>query len=1076
MRIPLASLSLLILWLFCIAPMAWADDVDEANRLNARIADLYRQGDYAGASRIGERVLAIFEQAYGAEHPNTVTALNNLAALYQNMGESARAEPLFHRALAVREKTLGAHPLTANSLNNLATLYQAMGAYVRAEPLFRRALAIRTEVVGEEHPDTAMSLNNLATLYNGMGDYARAAPMYERALAIRERVLDPWDPAIATSLHNLASLHEDLGNYLQAEPLLQRALAIRERALGMEHPDTATSLNNLGLLYLDMAKHAQAEALLKRAVTIREQTIGPEHPATAVSLNNLALLYGTVGDYARAEPLYRRALSVAEASLGAEHPDTAAALNNLALLYGEIGDHDRAEPLLQRALAIREKSLGPEHPETAVALNNLALLYEERGDRSQAAALHRRALSVREKALGPDHPAVATSLNNLGMMYEAAGESARAEPLLKRALAIREKSLGPEHPETAVLLNNLAMLHKTRKGYAQAETLFRRALAIREKIFGADHPDTALARHNLALTLGTVGQDGEALTLFLRGIAAQNRIIANVFAIATEPQKLQFVRQSSWGYEGLLSLIQRKFALQPEALRAGLDAVLSRKGILFDAQARQNEAIAASLDPETRQAWNELAATRAALAKFLRNGPAKLPPELYRQRLDELTGRIGTLEAALAAQSALLADEMKARRITTAQLASRLPAQSALVEFVAIHDYDWRAGSWAGTRRYLAFVLTPDQRLELVDLGDADALDARLTGLLRQLILPRSFRAQTEAAAELFTRIWQPVAKAAGGVARVAVGPDGALNFVPFAALMSADGKYLVETLEFTTVTSGRDLAERGGFQPEQGLFLAANPAFGATMAADGSAAPIRGLVRSRDFGMRFDPLPGTAVEARRIPQLLGGGKDTVLTGMEATERAVLSAKRPRVLHLATHGFFLPDLPHDALDNAHPEGSRASQTLERYENPLIRSGLAFAGANRATDAEGSEDGLLTALEVSGMDLHGTELVTLSACETALGDAKAGEGVYGLRRAFSLAGTRHLMMSLWPVSDDITARQMLTFYRLYGQGHPPAKALRAAQLETIAMLRKLFGGNAQPVLWAPFIMQGALGRE
>jgi tetratricopeptide (TPR) repeat protein len=1077
MRSSLVSLSLLMLWQFCLPLSARAEDLDEANRLNSELADLYRQGNYAGASKIGERVLIIFEDAYGAEHPNTVTALNNLAALYQNMGDYARAEPLFRRALTIREKTLGpAHSLTATSLNNLATLYQAMGSYVRAEPLFQRALAIREKAQGEEHPDTAISLNNLATLYNEMGDYARAEPLYNRALAIREHVLDPLDPAIATSLHNLASLQEDLGNYLQAEPLLNRALSIRERTLGPEHPDTATSLNNLGLLYLDMGSYARAEPLLNRAVAIREKTIGPEHPDTAVSLNNLALLYGTMGDYARAEPLYRRALSIAETSLGAEHPDTTVALNNLALLYEGIGDLAQAEPLLKRALAIREKSFGPEHPETAVSLNNLALLYEGKGDRLQAASLHRRSLTIRKKVLGVDHPATATSLNNLGMLYEATGEFARAEPLLKRALAIREKSLGPEHPDTAVLLSNLAMLHKARKGYAQAEPLFRRALAIREKTLGLEHPDTAMSQHNLALELGTVDKDGEALALFLHGLEAQNRTIANVFTIATEQQKLQFVRQSSWGYEGLLSLIHRKFSLKQEALHAGLDAVLSRKGIIFDAQAHQNEAIAASLDPETKMAWNDLAATRAALAKFLRNGPGKLSIEAYRQRLDDLNGQIGRLEVVLASKSALVAGELAKRRVTAAQLASQLPAKSVLAEFVRIHDYDWSHGSWAGTQRYLAFVLKPDQRLDLVDLGDADALDARLTELLHRLIQPRFSRAQTEAAGELYRRVWQPVAKVAGDLSRAVVSPDGALNFVPFAALMGADGKYLVETLEFTYVTSGRDLAATGGFQPELGLFLAANPAYEKTIAPDAIPSPVRGAVRARDFGIRFDPLPGTALEARQIPRLLAGGKNTVVTAMEATEGAVLSAKRPRILHLATHGFFLPDLPKAGVDETHPERNRSTIMPERYENPLVRSGLAFAGANHATEAEGSEDGLLTALEVSGMDLHGTELVTLSACETALGDVKAGEGVYGLRRAFSLAGTRNLMMSLWPVSDDITARQMLTFYKLYGKGRSAAEALRAAQLETIAMLRKHFGGNAQPVLWAPFIMQGAPGRE
>ena len=226
---------------------------------------------------------------------------------------------------------------------------------------------------------------------------------------------------------------------------------------------------------------------------------------------------------------------------------------------------------------------------------------------------------------------------------------------------------------------------------------------------------------------------------------------------------------------------------------------------------------------------------------------------------------------------------------------------------------------------------------------------------------------------------------------------------------------------------------------------------------------------------MTFGPLPGTAVEARTIPDLLAGTKKSILTGARATEAAVLAGRRPRVLHLATHGFFLRDQPPS------PVGARgvalveltkepASQGAASYENPLVRSGLALAGANRAADTASSMDGLLTALEVSAMDLHGTDLVTLSACETGVGDVRIGEGVFGLRRAFALAGARHLLMSLWPVADQATARQMLAFYRRYGSGMTPARALRQAQLETIRELREQ-QGVAPPALWAPFILQG-----
>jgi CHAT domain-containing protein len=297
--------------------------------------------------------------------------------------------------------------------------------------------------------------------------------------------------------------------------------------------------------------------------------------------------------------------------------------------------------------------------------------------------------------------------------------------------------------------------------------------------------------------------------------------------------------------------------------------------------------------------------------------------------------------------------------------------------------------------------------------------------------------------------------------------------------MQDKDGHYLIESRQISYVTSGRDLAKGDlGIKPESELYLAANPQFDLRVQVSAVVAETSGTTRSAGFAMNFTPLPGTAKEAEQIPAYLKG-KQTVLTGTQATEESVLSAKRPRVMHLSTHGFFLADQAVAAQGTRGAEGIKVQQDAmgksahalpSGYENPLVRSGLAFAGANHAREAQGGRDGLLTALEVSGMDLHGTDLVTLSACETGRGEVKTGEGVFGLRRAFALAGTAHLMMSLWPVSDDVTAQQMQSFYRLYGKKATPAAALRQAQLATIAELRSK-SGQAEPALWAPFIVQG-----
>jgi tetratricopeptide (TPR) repeat protein len=277
-----------------------------------------------------------------------VNIINYLGIALLQAGHYPEAEPHLNRALAIREKSLGAdHPDTATSLNNLAELCKLQGKYAEAEPLLKRALAILEKSLGADHPSTATSLINLGLLYKLQGKYTEAEPLYKRALAIREESLGADHPSTAVSLNNLAALYDSQGKYAEAEPLYKRALAIREKSLGVDHPDIAASLNNLGLLYDSQGKYAEAEPLLKRALAISEKALGADHPDTAKSLGNMAHLYNSQGRYEEAEPLYKRALAVCEKSFGADHPNTATSLNNLAGLYDSQGKYAEAEPLLR---------------------------------------------------------------------------------------------------------------------------------------------------------------------------------------------------------------------------------------------------------------------------------------------------------------------------------------------------------------------------------------------------------------------------------------------------------------------------------------------------------------------------------------------------------------------------------------------------------------------------------------------------------------------------------------------------------------------------------------------------------
>lgn len=430
----------------------------------ARLLDLtgrylYERGRILEADPLLHRALAMREKVPGPEHADTTVSLNNLGLLYHAQGKYEQAEPLYIRALQVREMLLGTdHPDTAIILHNLAALYHAQGKYEQAESTYQQALQIREQTLGPEHPDTAISLDSLAVLYADQGKYGQAELLGRRVLAIKEQILELDHPDIAVSLSNLAGFYHAAGKYAGAVPLYQRARAIFEKVLGPLHLHTATSLDNLAGLYADQGNYIQAEILSRQALRIKEKTLGREHPEVYQSLITLASIYQAQEKFEPAETLYQRALTICEKTLGMEHAYTAGCLTYLAILYTEQEKYETAEPLSRRALAIKEKVLGPAHASTATSLDNLATIYHGQGKYEQAAALCLRALAIREEVLEPQHLHIAASLLTLATIYIDEARYSEAESLLQLALSIREQHLQAEHPEVIKVLESYSKL------------------------------------------------------------------------------------------------------------------------------------------------------------------------------------------------------------------------------------------------------------------------------------------------------------------------------------------------------------------------------------------------------------------------------------------------------------------------------------------------------------------------------------------------------------------------------------------------------------------------------------------
>ena len=1014
---------------------------EEAKRLVEQINKLRAAAKYAEAIPLAERLIEMVEKEAGPEHVVVAQLINGLAELYRMTRNFDRAEPLYQRALATRQKLLGPeHPDVAVTLNNFALLYIQKRDYGRAEALLQRAISIHEKIPEASPSDFVATLNNLGQLYSDKGEYDRAEALFIRAQTITEKALGPNDPIVAIGLNKLARLYEVTGEYERAESLYLRSLAIREKALGPQHPNVAESLNNLGNLHSAKGNYVEAEPLLQRALVIYEKALGPEHLDVAYPLLNMAAVYTAKGDTARAEPLLVRALAIRERTLGADHPDVAQTLNNLAELYRTKNEYARAEQFYQRSLAIAEKTLGPDHPEVGTVLSNLAGLYELKNDLTGAEMMYQRAIRIQEKAFGPHHPKLAYPLSNLGGFYLAyLGDPQRAEPLMQRTLAIFEKSFGPDHPNVSSALHNLASLYDEKRDLATAVKFQTRSNEIVER--------------NLALILTT----------------------------GSEEQKILFLDTLANYTHYTVSLNTRRSPDSPEATRLAFTTILRRKGRALDAASYQIGALRRRLNPQDRELLDQLSSARSKLAALVLTGAAATGAN--QEVLAKYKTEVERLEEAVSKRSAEFRAD--AQPVTIESVQEALPADAALIEFVLYRPFSLQGkiAERIGPPRYVAYVLKRQGPPAWIDLGETAQIDNNVTELRKALSNPQSTDVK-QVARKLDEQIMRPVRKLLGETRRVFVSPDSTLNLIPFGALVDEQNRYLVENYSLTYLTSGRDLLRlQVKTDSKQGPVVIANPQFdqvsGVQPAPSGEFAG-----RSVDLTrVQFGPLKGTSEEAKALATILPNVK--VLTEGEATEGALKRLTGPSILHVATHGFFLPDQPQETGTAVRGLDLGVKTTaVMRKENPFIRSGLALAGANRR-DGKDGEDGILTALEASGLDLWGTKLVVLSACETGLGEVKNGEGVYGLRRALVLAGSESQVISLWQVSDEATRDLMVAFYKRLQAGEGRTAALSAVQLEMLRSNDQAKVGDARgltlgsgskrdrshPFFWASFIQSG-----
>jgi CHAT domain-containing protein/tetratricopeptide (TPR) repeat protein len=888
-----------------------------------------------------------------------------------------------------------------------------------------------------------------------------------------QEVYGPEHPFVSWGRAKLARGHIIAGQYEEALVEIDKALTLAEEALGTNHLVCASYLAMKGDIFRSKGRFYQAEECFQDCLVILEIKVGPEDSRTISILKDLASVKSALGRYSEAALLLERFLAhdddlvtEAMANVFARRQESVDARIELSRAYRLMGDYSRAKALLDNKIAFEEANYKnwENGDGLADALNELALLNVATGEYETARELFLKVVDLWNES--GQARELGGALTNLADLLLRVGDPELAEEVQLKAFDLWKENLPVGHPDILKGKWNLGRVDYERGLYDDAVNQYRWVVDHRTELF-PDHPLLVESWDGLAKVLLELQDEKQALTASRQADQYRLKQLESMLSLTTERQRMLF--QESW---------------QPYDLLASLGSaedlarcVLRYKGVVLDSVMEDRLYALAGQDPELSSLVEKVQQARERLLELSFQPEEPLTETQRLERMAEgpkLRAEIELWEKQLAESFTNLGQSRRSLKVEVDEVEKALPNGSVLVEFV---KYKQHLGEREWESAYGAVVLSADSPPAWVPLGSAAELEETVVSY-QSLVRGRTGgRAVTlevlktenrsTALEKLYQQLWSPIqAVIPEGTKLLVLSPDAQLNFVSFVTLLNSDGQFLGERYGILYVATGRDLLAQplALSQQESSAVLIGNPTYSTEVIAGAALSELRG---SRPE-LNFAPLPGTARECASLAKLTGDNTQT-FTGNEATEKRLGEVKAPRVLHLATHGFFL--------------SASAESTGTEMGNPMNRSGLALAGAQTTADLwkkgqtpkESANDGILTAQEVGGLDLRGTRLVTLSACDTGSGVAQAGEGVLGLRRGFAQAGAQNLVMTLWPVDDRQTAAFMADFYGRMNEGESVSKALLDAQRESLLDLSQKFGKAEAVRLAGPFVLnvQGPL---
>jgi len=949
---------------------------------------------------------------------------------------------------------------TYSLYNTQSKIFLATAQYEEAKQAGKQALSLAQKIYGNASLKTAFIQNNLGGIYTEMGNYEQAKKLFASSIPVFEQYLGKNHPEYATAISNYSNLLQLSGQYYKAESLLQIAVEIKKANYGEDNPDYLKSYENLGLLYNTTARYTDALRVFNDVLEQKKSLFDSEDPSIAYTLTNIANVKKQTADYTEAESKFKEAEQILAKSTGKNSLQYASTVNSLALLYLKMGNLDAAKPLFESARQIYESQLGKMSPDYATTLENLSTLYIMDDDIETARNLLEEALEIDKQMLGENHPLYSKTLHNLASIYERTEDFQTAKSMYNNALRIDENIYGKSHPSYASTLYNLAVVEQELENFEQSKEYFEEVSQIRKNILGEDHPDYAYSIYGLASINQRIGDYEAAKSNYTIVINKYLNNIKEYFPALSESEKSAFYGKIKPVFEAYIDFAvdyvrsnQGSEEDRIEMLTSLYDLQLSTKALLLNATNKVRNRILNSGDQELIQLFQDWIALKENIVKSL----SLSKEEIEQNNIDiaQMQADANELEKQLSLKSVGFASEFEKEAITWEDVQNKLSENEAAIEIIRI-----KKNLKNDSILYATLIIenVPDAKPRMTVIANGDELENRSFKNYKNAII---YQVDDKKSYSLF---WKKIdEELKEQTSTIYLSADGIYNKINISTLMDESGEYLIDKYNIKLLSNTRELLNNSNSKQQNDAFIFGFPKYNLQKATSKPAPLVDQSGMRYSFGDNISELPGTQIEINNISQELDrfGWRYEKFEGPEASEANIKSLSNPKIFHVATHGFFLEDISID--ENS---GESISSRNMKY-NPLMRSGLLFAGAENTIRKEpipGTEDGILTAYEAMNLNLDETDLVIMSACETGLGEVKNGEGVYGLQRAFIVAGAENLIMSLWKVNDETTQMLMSGFYKEWLNGSTKSEAFN----KSIQNVKNQF---SDPYYWGAFVMLG-----